>query len=142
MKLFKILSHPYTLIFCFLFMLISGQHLGGFYALYILLGLYHGVLHSLLGFFGIAILFLSYHLLKKKKTMQVILNVVGVILLFASVFFFFKNDKEHYNWGTFEQVVPMFTIVLTAFIGLCFLLGNFWKPHLSSDIEQNFLSKV
>ena len=39
MKKIKIITHPVTLILCFFLILISGEHLGGFYLLYILLGL-------------------------------------------------------------------------------------------------------
>src|SRR5438067_1112689 len=101
MKLFKILSHPYTLIFSFLFIIISGENMGGFYALYILLGLLHRALHSLLGFLGVLILIISYHLyIKQNLFIKQGLNVLGVVLLILSLFFFFRNDTEHYNWGT------------------------------------------
>ena len=143
MKLFKILSHPYTLIISFLFILISGEHLGGFYALYILLGLTNGVIHSLLGFFGILLLLISYHIaVKHIGFLQQVLNMIGVAMLFASVFYFFKNDVQRYNWGTFEEGLPMFTIVFTGFIAICFLIGNFWNPSARSNMNQNLLSKI
>ncbi|WP_121356761.1 hypothetical protein [Flavisolibacter nicotianae] len=143
MKLFRILSHPYTLIFCFSFMIISGESIGGFYIMYILLGLLHGVLHSLLGFYGMLALIISYHLpLKRNIFIRQILNVIGIALLFASVFFFFQNDKAHYNWGTLEQGLPMFTLMFTALIAVCCLIGTFWKPQPKNDEEQGVLSKV
>jgi hypothetical protein len=145
MKLFKILSHPYTLICCFSFMIISGASMGGFYIMFILLGLLHGVLHSLLGFYGMLLLVIGYHLpLKRNFWMKQLLSVIGLLLMFASVFFFFKNDNEHYNWGTFEQGLPMFTLIFTAFIAFCFLVGIFWKPQPknSNDLKHGILSEV
>jgi len=143
MKLFKILSHPYTLIISFLFILISGQHLGGFYALYILLGLTQGVLHSVLGFFGIVVLLISYHIASKQKSyLQHGLNILGVAMLFASIFYFFKNDTQRYNWGTFEEGLPLFTIVFTGFIAICFLIGSFWNPSPRSGVNTTLLSKI
>ena len=143
MKLFKILSHPYTLILSFLFIVISGQHLGGFYALYVFLGLMHGVINSVLAFLGIIVLLVSHHSGRPQKSLiRQALNVTGVGLLFASLYFFFANDKAHYNWGTFEQGFPMFTLVLTSFIALCFLIGTFWSPQLKRGVKQSFLSKV
>jgi hypothetical protein len=143
MKLFKFLSHPYTLVISFLFILISGEHLGGFYALYILLGLTHGVAHSLLGFFGILLLLISYHAaFKQKGYLRQVLNIIGVAMLIASVFYFFKNDAQRYNWGTFEEGLPMFTIIFTGFIAICFLIGNFWNPSSRSHMNQNLLSKI
>jgi hypothetical protein len=143
MKLFKILSHPYTLILSFLFIVISGEHLGGFYALYVFLGLMHGVIHSVLAFLGIIVLLTTHHSgLPQNSLIRQVLNVTGVGLLFASLYFFFANDKAHYNWGTFEQGFPMFTLVLTSFIALCFLIGTFWSPQLKRGVKQSFLSKV
>jgi hypothetical protein len=37
MKAYQIITHPYTLIASFCLILISGQHWGGFYLLYLLL---------------------------------------------------------------------------------------------------------
>ncbi|MBB1287053.1 hypothetical protein HRH25_21905 [Flavisolibacter sp. BT320] len=143
MKLFKILSHPYTLILSFLFIVISGQHLGGFYALYVLLGLMHGAIHSVLAFLGIIVLLVMHHAGWSQNSLRrQVANVTGTALLFASVYFFFSNDRAHYNWGTFEQGFPMFTLMLSAFIAICFLLGTFWKPHPKSSVNQNLLSKV
>jgi hypothetical protein len=143
MKLFRILSHPYTLIFCFSFMIISGESTGGFYIMYILLGLLHGVLHSLLGFYGMLLLIIGYHLpLKRNLFIRKVLSVIGLSLMVASVFFFFRNDTAHYNWGTFEQGLPMFTLVFTALIAVCFLVGTFWKPQPKNGLRQGVLSKV
>ena len=143
MKLFRILSHPYTLILSFLFILISGQHLGGFYVMYIFLGLIHGAVHSVLGFVGIIVLAATYHSVwSKTSPLRQLLNITGVGLLFASLYFFFTNDKQHYNWGTFDESIPLATLCFVGFIALCFLVGNFWQPHLKSGARQGILSKV
>ena len=143
MKLFKILSHPYTLLLCFSFMIISGESIGGFYIMYILLGLLHGVLHSLLGFYGMLLLVIVHHLpLKRNIAIRQALNVVGVFLMVSSVFFFFRNDTGHYNWGTFEQGLPVLTLVLTTFVAICFLIGTFWRPEPKNGMPPSVLSKV
>ena len=143
MKLFKILSHPYTLILSFLFILISGQHLGGFYVMYIFLGLPHGAIHSLLGFLGIIVLAATHHSAwSRNSPLRQGLNVTGLGLLFASPYFFFMNDKQHYNWGTFDETLPLATLFFAGFITLCFLVGNFWQPHVKSNARQGILSKV
>ena len=143
MKLFRILSHPYTLILCFSFMIISGESNGGFYILYILLGLLHGVLHSLLGFFGMLVLVIGYHLpVQCKNIVKQLFNVLGVSMMFLSLFLFFRKDIAHYNWVTFEQGLPMFTLVFTALIAICFLVGTFWHPRPKNGLEQGVLSNV
>ena len=136
MKLFRILSHPYLLLFCFSFMVISGESMGGFYILYILMGLLHGVLQSLLGFYGMLLLLIAHHLpLKQNVFIRQVLNVAGVFLMAASVFFFFRNDTAHYNWATFEQSFPLFTLALTSIIAVCFLIGSFGKPQSKNDLH-------
>ena len=143
MKIFKILSHPYTLIFSFLFILISGEHLGGFYALYIFLGLLPGAIHSLLGFFGMLILVVSYQLPRTTRAyVKQALNVIGAAMMYLSIYLFFKNDTSRYNWGTFEEDVPVFTLVLFGLLSFCFLIGTFLKPRSSSGMIKNVLSKV
>jgi GNAT superfamily N-acetyltransferase len=122
MKFFKIISHPYTLIICFLMIMISGEHLGGFYALYILLALPFGGVHAFLAIGGIVILLVTHKKLQSKGLASVLLNYVGVLLLFLSLYYFFWADKKHYNWGTFDQTVPVLTMILTAFVAVCFLI--------------------
>jgi hypothetical protein len=143
MKIIRIISHPYALLFCFSFMIISGESTGGFYIMYILLGLLHGVLHSLLGFYGMLLLVIGYHLpLKRNVFIKQVLNVIGVALMVSSVLIFFGNDTTQYNWGTFEQGLPMFTLVVTTFVAVCFLIGTFWKPQPKNGLRQGVLSKV
>lgn len=129
MKIFKFISHPYTLIICFLLIMISGESFGGFYALYILLGLFYGAIHSLLALAGIIVLLVSYHRFKIKNARAQILNLAGVLLLFSSVGYFFWQDKQHYNWGSFEQTVPVVTMTITVFVATCFLINNFIKAR-------------
>jgi TRAP-type uncharacterized transport system fused permease subunit len=126
MKVFKILSHPYTLIICFLMILISGEHLGGFYILYLLLALPHGAIHSILALAGIGVLLFTFYRFQRKKVhrAEILLNVLGLALLFLSIYLFFANDKQHYNFGTFEQVVPVSTLFFTGVIATLFLTDN------------------
>jgi hypothetical protein len=130
MKIFKILSNPYTLILFYSFIMISGEHWGGFYATYVLMALPGGYIHSLLAVSGIISIVAGYHWISKQKNKGAsqMINVLGVLLLLASLVYFFKKDVRHYNWGTFEQGYPLFTLCLAAFIAVFFLLGTFWQP--------------
>jgi len=138
MKIFKILSHPYTLILCYSFIMISGEHWGGFYATYVLLALPAGYIHSLLAVAGIISIAVSYHWMggQNSKLTAQLMNVLGVLLLLASIVYFFKKDVRHYNWGTFEQGYPLFTLYLAAFIAICFLAGTFWRPSASKKVHS------
>ena len=80
MKTFNILTHPLLLITSFLFILISGEHLGGFYLMYILIALPHGGIHSLLALTGIVLLVCSYSKYKSTNKIFLIptLDILGV----------------------------------------------------------------
>ncbi|MEO6729817.1 MAG: hypothetical protein ABIN01_01275 [Ferruginibacter sp.] len=129
MKAIKILSHPFVLVICFLMILISGQHLGGFYLLYILLGLSHGAIHSLLAIAGVGVLLFSNYKYKRAFVylIEPILNISGVILLSLSLFLFFYNDKQQYNYSTLYQTVPLITIAIFVMSVATFVSINLKK---------------
>lgn len=130
MKIFKFLSHPYTLIICFLLIMISGENFGGFYALYILMALPFGGVHALLALAGILILLINHNIQPNKiNSVRPVINLLGVLLLFGSLYYFFWADKQHYNYGSFQQTVPVFTMALAGFIATCFLINSFIKAR-------------
>ena len=126
MKIIKIITHPFSLIATFLLVLISGEHLGGFYLLYVLLGLPYGAVHSLLAIIGIGILLFSYYKYKMsyQKSLEPILNIGGSLLLMLSLYLFFRNDDERYNYSTFQQTVPLITLIILSIFLLTFLIRN------------------
>ena len=132
MKKIKIITQPVTLIICFLLILISGEHLGGFYLLYILLGLPHGEIHSVLAAAGIGILIFNQIKYKNESNYLVapLLNISGLLLLILSLFLFFHNDRNHYNYSTFYQTVPLIIFGLFNLLAIVFLLTNLSKIKL------------
>ena len=124
MKIIKILGHPYTVVISFMLLLISGEHFGGFYILYVLLGLPHGAIHSILPIPGMVILLFKNHK-KIVPGVSVLLNLVGLIFLLLSLFFFFYNDPSHYNAATFAQTVPLATFILFGVFVICSMVSNF-----------------
>src|SRR5215203_641622 len=99
MKALKIITHPYTLIISFCLIIISGEHLGGFYALYLLLALYYGGIHSLLGLAAIILLIVGRNIKSrsKEKWLLTLLNLGGAVFMIFSLLVFFYRDKEGYN---------------------------------------------
>ena len=118
MKMIKLFTHPVVIIIAFLLILISGEHLGGFYLLYILLGLPHGAVHSLLAIVGIGLLFFTNYKYQQQFIFNIepVLNIMGLIMLMLSLFLFFYNDKNHYNYGTFYQTIPVILLVVFALL--------------------------
>lgn len=128
MKTVQLFRHPYAIIISFFAIMISGQHLGGFYLLYILLALPHGSSHALLALFGVLLL-LSVARKYAGITMPVIGNVLcilAVTLLVLSLFFFFYNDTHHYNYDTFKFWLSLVSLALFFFCSISSLVANFW----------------
>ena len=126
MKAIQIITHPVTLIISFLFILISGEHLGGFYMLYLLLALPYGGLHAVLGFVGIITLIVTLN-----KTLQIkahkntlLLRLLGVLFLVASLLAFFMQKGGGYNYGTFSQLMPIITLIFFIFFASCLIVYN------------------
>lgn len=126
MKAIKIITNPVLLIISFLFILISGEHFGGFYLLYLLMALPHLGIHAILALAGILLLLFCYiRFGKQKKNLIVsLLNIIGAGCLVFSLYVFFNNDKKGYNDGTFEQLVPLITLVLFGLLTFAFVLNN------------------
>jgi hypothetical protein len=139
MKATKIITHPYLLIAIFLLIIVSGEHWGGFYLLYLLLALPHGGAHAICAVLGIAILLFSYHKYHRSRIyiIENLLNIIGALLLLLSLFLFFYNDKRGYNSGTFSQAVPLIVLGLFSLVALCFLADNIF--HFSTKNSKGDL---
>ena len=107
--------------------MISGENFGGFYAIYILMALPFGGLHALLALAGIITL-LTNHAMRRNGIgfARSVFDVLGVLLLFASLFYFFWADKQHYNYGSFQQAIPLLTMMITAAVAICVLVRSFF----------------
>ena len=129
MKMIKLFTHPVVIIIAFLLILINGEHLGGFYLLYILLGLPHGAVHSLLAIVGIGLLFFTNYKYQQQFIFNIepVLNIMGGIMILLSLFLFFYNDKSHYNYGTFYQTIPVILLSVFSLLVAGFLFNNFSK---------------
>jgi hypothetical protein len=127
MKAIKIITHPAVLIISFLFILISGEDWGGFYLTYLLLALPHAGIHALLAVAGLLILASSRLKFKdaKKQVIEPLLNITGAVCLVLSLYVFFHNDRSGYNNGTFEQFLPLITVLLFGLITIGFVVFNF-----------------
>jgi len=139
MKAIKIITHPVLLILSFLFILISGQHLGGFYLLYLLFALPHGGIHALVALVGILTLIFTYIKFNRenKYIIEAIINIAGAACLVVSLFLFFYNDRSGYNAGTFEQLMPQITLVLFGLLVIAFALFNVVRTFSRKPLNGN-----
>lgn len=124
MKIISILGYPLTIISSFFLLLISGRAFGGPYIIYLLLGLPHGADYSIFAIFGILSLCVTMYITRPNKNYWIksALMIAGIILLGLSLFVFFQNDRMRYNYATFEQTVPVISIVVFGITVLCGLI--------------------
>ena len=125
MKWISILTHPVLVLTLFCLILISGEHIGGFYAMYILMALPHGGVHAIFALVGAALILFSYWKYKgaSKYLIDPLMNVIGVFLLYFSLWLFFFSTWE-YNDATFQQVAPVASLILFVLVSLGFLLRS------------------
>ncbi len=121
MKVFKsILFHPVTVCILFCFLLISGESNGTFYFWILLIGLPHGVLHSILGIVGIILLLASLFLTAPRISYW--LRIAGILCFVLSLLRFFTQPGGSYNAPTFHQTVPLAILFLFISVLLLFLI--------------------
>ncbi len=116
-----IITHPLFIVLLFCAIIISGEQMGGFYLLYILLGLPHFALHAVLGALGIICLLSTYYI---RKTWMFFLCVLGAIFMIISLLCFFLQPNGSYNYNTFHEVFPLSILVLFSVLIIVFIIKN------------------
>jgi len=96
--------------------------MGGFYLFYVLLGLPHFTLHSVLGITGILMLFIS--VVTHKKRLSAVLNIAGLICLAGSLVRFFSQPGGSYNYQTFQSLWPYVMMLIFAVVAIIFVVWN------------------
>lgn len=117
----KIITHPILIIALFSFLLISGEENGGFYLFYLLLGLPHFALHSVLGILGIICLLITHY----KKSSVSLLRVLGAFFMVVSLLWFFLQPNGSYNYDTFHSALPLILLVIFGVLIIIFICYNF-----------------
>jgi len=135
-SVFKVLIHPVTICVLFCFLIISGEESAYFYLFLLLLGLLHGVLHSILGIAGIGLL-LSSISMKEKSTLYII-RLAGALCLILSLIRFFTQPGASYNYNTLRESVPLILLIIFSLLLLLFIMNQLYmllskrKPPLSA----------
>lgn len=134
----KVIEHPLFIILLFSGIVISGEQMGGFYLLYILLGLPHFVIHSILGIIGIVCLLYSYY---NKKAKIYFLHIIGACFMISSLIYFFLQTEGSYNYNTFHEILPLATLTVFGGCLIFFIYHNaFLLIQHSNKKNKNFIS--
>ncbi|PZR29110.1 MAG: hypothetical protein DI535_03600 [Citrobacter freundii] len=137
MKIFKFISHPIVVSFTFFMILISGDHFGGFYLLYILMALPYGALHAILGFLGVTILVVNsaWHKIGLKHTSSAITNILGIFVLYVSLVSFFRLSWDE-NDNTFVQTIPLISFFLFVLCSVSSLVSSVLEVSRAQSISK------
>jgi hypothetical protein len=122
MKIIKIIGHPVSVMCMYLLLIISGKSFGGFYVLFIFLGLPHGVPDAIVSTVGLGIMLLGYKVYRKKfHLIKPALYLLGDAVMIAGLVLFFQVAKDYSN-ATFQQAVPRFSFALFGLCVVCNIL--------------------
>lgn len=134
MKIIQIIGHPVCVMCLYLLLLISGQSFGGFYILYIFMGLPNGTPDALVSTLGLGLMFLGYKVYRKRfHPIKPLLYIIGNVVMILGLVLFFQVTKG-YNDATFQQAVPLMTFVL---YGICVLCNIFLSILLFVQKEKS-----
>ncbi|OJY92194.1 MAG: hypothetical protein BGP13_08505 [Sphingobacteriales bacterium 40-81] len=122
MKILRTILHPWVIISLFFIILITGESIGGVYLFYLLLGIPHGLTHSILGFTGVILLLMGYYKINNKKLLRKTLLILGTICMCLSLYYFFHNDRQSYNHGSFKTAAFWTTFLLFVISALIFIV--------------------
>jgi hypothetical protein len=117
----NIITHPLFIIVFFCGLIISGEQMGGFYLLYILLGLPHLALHSVLGIAGIILLLAAYFNGPRQLCVS---RLVAISCMAASLVCFFMQANGSYNYNTFHETLPLALLIIFCAIAIIFITIN------------------
>ena len=139
MKALKIIGHPVLLISLYLLLIIEGDQFGGFYLLYLVMAIPHGVPYAIVALIGLLCVFTGYKVYRTKTHfIKPTLYLLGfIIMLFSLVLFFGKGNK----WSTFELTVPLLTFIIFGVCSLCFLVNAFYL-FIESRVNKTTMLKM
>lgn len=122
MKIIKVIGHPVLVMSLFLLLLISGESFGGFYVIYLLLGLPHGVPDAIVGIAGLGAMLAGYKVYRSRyHPLKPLLYIAANGIMIWSLVLFFQSSKG-YNDPTFHQTVPILSFCLFGLCVLCNLV--------------------
>lgn len=114
MKTLRTVLHPWVIISLYFIILITGESIGGVYLFYLLLALPHGLVHSILGFAGVVFILVGYYKVNNNIIFRKFVLILGVACMCLSLYYFFHNDTQNYNYGSFNT--PAFWITFLLFV--------------------------
>lgn len=133
MTLVKIIGHPISVMSVFLLILISGEQFGGFYLLYLLMGLPHGAPHAIIALSGLLAMFIGYKVhYQKVRAFKPLMYILSCLLMTAALFTFFSSSNG-YNDSTFSQAIPLITLAIWV---ICVLSNNVLSLSLLFKISR------
>lgn len=112
MKWNNIITHPITQVFSFCIILISGAYIGGPYVFFLYHAAQEGIAFAITGLLGISLCLVS--MLVYKSALQ----LAGTLIMLLSLLLFFWSPRWQNSSGTFNEPIPLATILLFLIISV------------------------
>jgi hypothetical protein len=112
MKWSNIFTHPITQVFSFCIILISGSYIGGPYIFFLYHAAQEGIAFAIIGLLGITLCLASLVIYKSA------LQLAGTLMMVLSLVIFFWSPRWHNSSGTFNEPLPLVTILLFIIISV------------------------
>ena len=122
MKWSNIITYPIIQVFSFCIILISGPYFGGPYGFYLYHAVQEGLAFAITGLLGIVLCLLSLVIYKTA------LQLTGTLLMLLSLAIYFWPPHWHNSSGTFQEPVPLLTLLLFLIISALFIIKTV-KPQ-------------
>ena len=119
MKIVNVIGHPVSVMSMYLLLMISGEKMGGFYALFVFMRLFHGMPDAIVSALGLGAMLLGYKICRNHyQPIKTGLYLLGSGVMMIGLVMFFETT-DGYNSPTFHQGVPLFTFALFGLFVLC-----------------------
>lgn len=91
------------------------------------------LIHGILALIAVSLFLIAHLPLKKNAVARSILDSAAVLCLLLSLYFFFHNDSEGYNSGSFSTGAFWITFSLFALAATTLLARNIWSLRHPDD---------
>lgn len=126
----NLVTHPLILALSFMLLIIADANSWGFFIQIVLGNLLPATVYGWLGFIGLLILLFSYSFIRHKAvTLYGVANIVGALLMWASVYTFFLRPGGRSFYDTFFGFLPMVLFALYNLLSLVFIIFNLTRTN-------------
>lgn len=96
--------------------------MAGFYGRFLVMGFLQGHHFAVIGVGGVILILLSYLFFRARSHSSSLMYICGELIMVFSLLIFFQGNRWIYIYETFTKPIPLFTLIVFAFIAVRFLI--------------------